>query len=122
MDSPHVELTGLDNSKSRGYSPLAQVVLSAYEHNELAYDSVADSGSLYFDLRVESVPPGANISYRRRGDDQYKTSSQPTDSTVDNLPRAIWVIRFQLSGWHEQEVEFDPFTEKEYVVNAKLKK
>lgn len=119
-NSAHVILASQVASKA--YSPLAQVVLRALEQNELAYASVADSGSLYFNLRVESEPPGATITFKRRGDPSYQSTQDTTNSTLQNIPKAITLIHYHLAGWHDTEKEFNPFTAAEDVVSARLSK
>jgi len=101
------------------YTLAALAVFRVYEHNELAYTLVADTGSLTFDLAVSSSPEGATVSYKRRGD-QYKISPDPTNSVMKALPYAIWTIRFQKPGFREVEVEHDPFRESNHIVTALL--
>jgi hypothetical protein len=75
------------------YPVIAQAVLRAFEQNELAYNTVAEAQMLTFNLDVSSIPTGATVSYRRRGD-EFKQASTPTDSTIKALEFAIWIIRF----------------------------
>ncbi len=103
------------------YPLLAQAVLRAFEQNELAYNAVADAQSLTFSLEVSSVPKGATISYRRRGDD-FKQASAPTDSTINALVFAIWIVRFEKSGFLTMEREHDPFREPNHVIHVELMK
>lgn len=112
----------VSDAAREGYSPLAQVVLRALEQNELGYASVADSGSFCFNLRVESEPPGATITFKRRGDPDYQSSQDPTNSTLQNIPKAITLVHYHLAGWHDTEIEFNPFTAAEDVVLARLSK
>jgi len=99
----------------------ANVVLRSLELNELAYTDVADDGSLYFNLKVESVPAGANVFLRRRGD-TYKQQPEQTNTTIDNLVRAVWQVRFELQGYQPYEVEHNPFTDPNNAINVVLKK
>jgi hypothetical protein len=101
------------------YPAIAQSVLRALEQNELAYSIVADSGRLTFDLDVKSVPTGAVISYKRRGDD-YRRNADPTDATIKALPYAIWVVQFQKTGYQNEEREHDPFREPNHVLTIEL--
>jgi hypothetical protein len=110
------------SSKKRGmYSLAAQAVFRVFEVNELAYNLVADTASLTFNLEVNSTPQGATISYRRRGD-PYKQHSSPTNSILRSLPLAIWIVRFQEQGYRDLEVEFNPFVEPNRVITASLTK
>jgi hypothetical protein len=102
------------------YPLLAQPVLRAFEQNELAYTLVAETASLTFDLELRSVPAGAEISYKRRGD-AYQQNPNPTNSVLRSLPYAIWIVRLQKSGYQVEEREHDPFREPNHVVIVELK-
>jgi hypothetical protein len=105
-------------SNSSGY--LAQeAVYRAAEQNELAYNIVANTGNLSFDLTVISAPTGATIRYGRRGD-TLKEHTDPTKATIQSLPLAIWIIHFHKEGFQDQEREFNPFTEHEKLVDVTL--
>jgi hypothetical protein len=102
------------------YPVLAQAVIRVFEQNELAYVTVADAGTLTFDLDVTSSPAGATISYRRRGD-SFRQHPDQTNSVIRALPYAIWNIRFQKQGYRDEEREHDPFREPNHVINVQLK-
>lgn len=87
----------------------------------MAYALVADKESLTFDLEVESTPPGATISYHRRGD-PYKENPSPTNAVINDLPYAIWIVRFQMPGYQEKEIEHDPFRERNHKMHWDLSK
>jgi hypothetical protein len=110
-----------DNGEAARYPAIAQAVLRAFEQNELAYNTVADTQMLTFDLEVTSVPTGAAVSYRRRGD-EFKKASNPTDSTIKALAFAIWIVRFEKDGCHPVEREHDPFRESNHVITVELPK
>jgi hypothetical protein len=119
-----IRLVSLDQTQSKQrrdsrYPLLAQPVIRALEQNELAYSLVAETGSLTFDLEVDSVPAGAEISYKRRGDD-YQQHPSPTNSVVKSLPYAVWIIRIQKAGYRVEELEHDPFREPNHVINVEL--
>lgn len=101
------------------YPVLAEAVFRAFEQNELAYKVVADTGSLTFDLEVDTVPQGADVSYRRRGD-SFAHLQNTTNSTIRSLPYAIWFVRFEKSGFRTEDREHDPFHEQNHVVNVEL--
>jgi len=103
------------------YPLLAQATFRAFEQNELAYNTVADAQTLTFNLDVSSIPTGATVSYRRRGD-QFQQASRPTDSTIKALPFAIWTIRFEKDGFRTVDREHDPFREPNHVVTVQLPK
>jgi hypothetical protein len=108
-------------SEAVHYPVVAQAVLRAFEQNELAYNTVAELQTLAFDLEVSSIPAGATVSYRRRGD-EFKQASTPTDSTIKALTFAIWIIRFEKEGFRAVEREHDPFREPNHVVTVQLSK
>jgi hypothetical protein len=122
MEIRLVSLDGAQGDRQTGarYPLLAQPVFRAFEQNELAYNLVAETGSLTFDLEVSSSPPGAEISYKRRGD-AYQQHPNPTNSVIKALPFAIWTVRFQKPGYRVEEREHDPFRDPNHVVNAELK-
>jgi hypothetical protein len=98
----------------------AQAVFRVFEQNELAYRTVADTGSLTFDLEVSTTPQGATISYRRRGDAYHQHPNQ-TNSVIKGLPYAIWTVRVQEPGYQDEEREHDPFRESNHVINVQLR-
>jgi hypothetical protein len=99
---------------------LEGVVLRAFEHNELAYDVVADTQSLTFDLDVRTVPEGAKVSYGRRGDSTFSPLQDETNSVIKALPYAIWLVRFVKEGFAPVEREHNPFTDKNHVLAVEL--
>ena len=72
MRSPHLVSVKMPEPSMR-YSLVAQAVLRAFDVNELAYNVVADNGSLAFNLKVISEPTGAAVSDYRRGTPQNDT-------------------------------------------------
>jgi hypothetical protein len=103
------------------YPPLAQVAFRAFEQNELAYNVVADTQSLTFNLEVGSTPAGAMVLYHRRGD-PYQHNPDPTNTVIKALPYAIWIVQVQLAGYQTEEREHDPFREPNHVIHVDLKK
>jgi hypothetical protein len=99
---------------------LALAVLRPFEQNELAYKTVVDTGALVFDLEANSNPPGAIVSYYRRGDTP-RQNPNPTNSTIHSLPYAIWHIRFEKQGYQVEDREYDPFREPNRVVAVELR-
>jgi len=115
--SPQQPSTG---QRSMPYTILAAPVRRAFEQNELAYEKVADTGSLTFDLGVASTPTGASVAYRRQGD-KYRSHPDPTNSEIKSLTYAIWIVRFEKQGYQVEEREHDPFRERNHVVHVELK-
>jgi hypothetical protein len=96
-----------------------EALYRAAEQNELAYNLVANTGNLSFDLTIISSPSGAAIKYGRRGD-ELKDHADPTKAILQSLPLAIWRIHFHKEGFQDQEREFNPFTEHEKLVDVTL--
>jgi hypothetical protein len=124
--NPHIKTVSLNPikaaKKTRDTIPLlASGVLRVFEQNATAYSLVADSKSLIFDLEVNSNPEGAAVSYRRRGD-PFKGNSAPTNCVLKALPLAIWTIHFQLSGYKEQDIEFNAIVDRNRRITANLTK
>lgn len=101
------------------YAILVQATLRPLEGNVLAYNIVAESGSLTFDLKVTSNPSGAVVSYYRRGDPPH-AYSDPTTAVIPSLPYAIWYVRIEKAGYKPQVREHDPFHSSDHVVNVEL--
>jgi hypothetical protein len=102
--------------------PLLALALRPLERNALAFSAVANSGSLVFDLVVESSPPGARVSYFRKGDATPRTSSDVTKALIRGLPYAVWIVRLEMTGYKSTVLEFDPFVEPNTVVHVDLQK
>jgi hypothetical protein len=101
------------------YPILAQAALRAFEGNELAYNVVAETGYLTFDLKVTSNPSGAVVSYYRRGDTPHPCPD-PTTTVIPSLPLAIWYVRVEKPGYKAQEREHDAIRSTDHVVNVEL--
>ena len=103
-----------------GYPPVRERTLLALETPVLAYQRVASEGSLTFNLVVESTPPIAALSYRRTGE-PYTQNPDPTDTTIWNLPYAIYIIRVQKPPeWADQEKPHDPFRDPNHKIHFDL--
>jgi hypothetical protein len=103
------------------YPLVAKATFRAFEQNERAYNTVADAQALTFSLVVNSNPSGAVVSYCRKGD-PYRKNPDPTNTTIGFLPYAIWTIQFEKVGYKTKEIEHDPFTAPNHVINAELEK
>jgi hypothetical protein len=93
-------------SSSAHFTRASKAVLKSILHNAKAYDVVATSKSVTFNLEVYSVPDGATISYRQRGG-EYHSVDHVTDWRIENLIRAVYYIRLQKLGFEDNEVTFD---------------
>ena len=106
----------------KGSAPLADAVFRAFELNQLAYNVVADTGSLTFTLKVNSFPPGATVTYWRRGQEAEPEHLQdPTNSEIQALPYAFWFVRFDEKGYVAEQREHDPFPDKSHVITVQLR-
>lgn len=118
MRSPHLVSVKMPEPSMR-YSLVAQAVLRAFDVNELAYNVVADNGSLAFNLKVISEPTGAAVSYYRRGDPP-KRYPEPTTATISSLSYAIWYVLVEKPGYKSETIEFDPYHSSDLVVDVRL--
>jgi hypothetical protein len=99
---------------------LAQAALRPFEQNELAYTLVADTQSLTFDLTVASEPSGASVCYHRRGD-PCRPNPENTNTVINSLTLAVWLVQFQKAGYMTEEREHDPFREPNHEINVELR-
>jgi hypothetical protein len=114
-------LVRVSEVKKAGAEPFLSLTLRPMEQNELAYNVVADQGSLTFDLEVDSTPEGAAVTYSRRGDPP-RGNPDPTRSTIRSLAYAIWTVHFEKPGYKPEEREHDPFREPNHAVHVDLQK
>jgi hypothetical protein len=109
-----------DNRPGLSDNLLIQAALRPFEQNEAAYEVVADTQSLTFDLSVNSAPAGAAICYHRRGD-SCRPNPDPTNTVIRSLVYAIWMVQFRKPGYEPEEREHDPFREPSHVVIVYLR-
>ncbi len=119
-DAPTFRLVA---AQTRALGPLipilGQAALRPFEQNELAYKLVADTQSLTFDLVVNGSPEGASVCYHRRGD-PCRPYPDPTKTTIQSLPYAIWIVRFDKPGYRPAEREDDPFRDPIHEIDVQL--
>jgi hypothetical protein len=119
---PRLELV---NAAMAGSSPrlnrASAAVLSSIMHNAKAYDVVASSKSMTFNLDVYSEPKGATISYRLRGG-EYHPLDHETDWRIENLTRAVYLIRLQKPGYEDKEVPFDAIDSTSTSIDVRLER
>jgi hypothetical protein len=110
------------SSKKTEPAVLAQAVFRAFELNETAYNLVADTGLLTFDLDVRTNPEGASVSYGRRGDKDtdFTRLQDPTNSVIKALAYATWKVRFEKAGYLTETREHNSLTDKNHVVTVEL--
>lgn len=106
--------------KANEYSLVRDSTFLLLDQNYMAYSKVAQQQSLTFNLQVQSNPPLASVSYKRRGD-KYTIHPSLTDTSITNLVLAIWLVRVELQDHVPQEKEHDPFREENHVVSFALK-
>jgi len=116
------QLWRVSNSPLAQEPPLLALALHPLERNARAFSTVADSGALVFDLVVESSPPGARVTYFRKGDTTPNTSSDLTKAIIRGLPYAKWIVRLEFTGYKTEVREFDPFVEPNTVIHVDLQK
>jgi hypothetical protein len=83
---------------------------------------VASLGAVTFDLRVNSDPTGATITYRRAGDKNYQPYNSITDTTIQNLDWAIWFIKLDANGYASAERTFNPYVDRILSLHVRLEK
>jgi hypothetical protein len=98
----------------------AKAVIGSLHHNADAYTTAVSLNSLTFDLLVKSFPEGAKILYAREADPSFETYADPTNATINNLPLAIWILKFQMDGKKEATKTHNPFRERNHVVEAEM--
>jgi len=104
---PRLErVSAIHGGSSPRLSRASKAVLTSILRNAKAYNLVASSGLITFTLEVDSDPQGASVSYRQRGG-EYHPLDHETDWRIENLPRAVYLIRLQKSGYEDKEVTFD---------------
>jgi hypothetical protein len=104
--SPRLLLVGEAVGSSPHLTLATTAALNSILHNVRAYDVVATSTTLTFSLEVYSDPDGATISYRQRNQ-EYHFVDHETDWRIENLPRGVYFIRVQKSGYEDNEKQFD---------------
>lgn len=107
QNSPRLErVSAALGSPSPRLDRASIAVLTSILHVAKAYELIASSKTFYFNLTVYSEPQGAEISYRQRGG-EYHPLDHETDWTIENLVRAVYLIRLQKPGYEDKEVQFD---------------
>jgi hypothetical protein len=104
---------------NNSFALLVQASLRPMEGNVLAYNVVADGGSLTFSLKVTSNPAGATVSYYRRGDSPHPYP-EATNVVIPSLPYAIWFVKIEKNGYKPEVREFNPFQTSDRIVNVEL--
>ncbi len=108
-------------ANSREFISGVQSTLRAMEHNELAYEAAIGNESLFFDLEVQSLPSGGRVSYGLRGDKNFTSAQDATNTTIKSLTLAIWIIRVEAPGFEPMEKEHNAISEPYHVVYFPLK-
>lgn len=90
-------------------------VISTLEYTYKAYSVVAEEGQPKFDLVVISVPNGATIYYRKKGDTQ--DGQKTTNATIKNLDYCTWYFKIHLKGYIDEEKPFNPYDASEKVLD-----
>jgi hypothetical protein len=79
-----------------------EAMLSDLDRTESAYLMVAAHNSLTFDMKVETDPEGAVITYRREAED-FKTYEDRSNTTIKNLVVATWLVHVELKDYKPDE-------------------
>jgi hypothetical protein len=101
--------------------PVSEAVVGSVLHNAAAYEVVASTRDIRFNLDVYSDPQGATISWKLRGD-QYKPVDHDTDWRIENLPIAVYYIRLQKNGYADKETRFDAISNSGSSIHVHLER
>ncbi len=105
----HLQFVSADLAASP--DSVATFAIGSILHNVNAYETAANTARLTFTLKLRTDPQGAKILYRRKPDD-FQPFSDVTNSTIENLPIAVWFVKFQKDGYEEtEEVLYDATTQ-----------
>jgi hypothetical protein len=107
QDPPAADPPGASGASAPRLSRAANSVVGSLVHNAKAYEVAAAGKAITFALQIISEPQGATISYKLRGDDDYRVADRMTDCRLENLPRAIYLIKVQKPGYDDRELVFD---------------
>lgn len=115
---PHVVRASVNSSQQ--LNAVSRALLASMTHTAMAYELVATSNSLFFDLKVYSDPEGAAISYRHPGED-FEKASEPTTVLIRNLEIGVYEIRSERDGCSEQRVPYDAVANPDRSLHISLK-
>jgi hypothetical protein len=101
--------------------PVSEAVLGSILHNAAAYEVVASTRDVKFNLDVYSDPQGASISWKLRGD-QYTPADHITDWRIENLPIAVYYILLQKRGYADKETRFDASSNTGSSIHVRLER
>jgi hypothetical protein len=88
-------------------SPASKAVLKSILHNAKAYEVVARSRAITFNLDVFSNPKGAQISFHLNGDATETMVDHETDWRIENVTRGNIHVKLHKVGYEDREVNFD---------------
>ena len=107
--------------KKAAVPALAMPVLHVMQQNEIAFILAADNQSIYFDLKISSIPAGAKISYHRKGY-PLQDAPEPTNCTIKSLVLAKWTIHVEEVGYDSVDREHDPYRDPDHSITVVLNK
>lgn len=119
LDSTNLIEVAQTTRPEEGHTILAEAALHPFEQNELAYEIVADTQSLRFDLKVRSNPQGAEVCYHKRGDPCHP-NPENTDTTIKSLVLGVYLVQFKKTGYVTEEREHDPYTDPNHEIDVEL--
>jgi len=103
------------------FSVAKDTTVAALNGTSSVFKAVANSGFLTFDLEVDSDPQDADVSCKRTAG-SYTPHPNQTNTTIQNLAYAVWIIRVVKSGYQPQEKRHDPFRERNHLMHFTLVK
>jgi len=103
------------------FSVAKDTTVAALNGTSSVFKAVANSGFLTFDLEVDSDPQDADVSYKRTAG-SYTPHPNQTNTTIQNLAYAVWIVRVVKSRYQPQEKRHDPFRERNHLMHFTLVK
>ena len=111
----------LEGWQDRSCHPIIRLTANELDRTARLYTLITADRRMTFHLLVVSEPQGASVLRKREGDVAYKRHSSPTNTTLEHLAWATWMIRLRKDGYHEEEKEYDPSRETVRAVHFLLR-
>lgn len=88
-------------------SHASEVVLACFMYTANVFNLAASVGTMTRDLEVHSIPQGATVTYWQKLDPEPKILDEVTNTTIRDLYRARYTIRFKKPGYKETVIQFN---------------
>ena len=114
------EPAGAKQALAQKLIKIAQDLLAVMQRHMEAYEVIADAERVTFDLRLSSVPKGAQVSYFRT-DEPVDKAPCSTECGL-TLPFALWTFDFNLEGYRKESRQLDPYSDRRREFEVDFKK